>query len=55
MELVLELCVLAGDRKRGRIEEYAAMPRLEKLHASFVEKMNALVSFKSMLLGWLNA
>jgi hypothetical protein len=44
MELALELCVLAGDRKRGRIEEYAAMPLLETLHASFVEKMNILVS-----------
>ena len=45
MELALELCVLAGDRRRGRIEEYAAMPRLEQLYASFVEKMNTLVSF----------
>lgn len=48
MELALELCVLAGDRRRGRIEEYAAVPRLEKLHASFVEKMGTLVSFELM-------
>ena len=44
MELALELCILAGDRRRGLIEEYAAMPLLENLHASFVEKMNILVS-----------
>ena len=44
MELALELCVLAGDRRRGRIEEYAAMTLLENLHTSFVEKMNILVS-----------
>jgi len=43
MELALDLCVLAGERRRGRIEEYAAVPLLEKLHASFVKKMNALV------------
>ena len=48
MELALELCVLAGDRRRGRIEEYAAVPRLEKLHASFVEKMDTLVGFELM-------
>lgn len=44
MELALDLCVLAGDRRRGRIEEYAAAPLLENLQASFVEKMNILVS-----------
>jgi hypothetical protein len=44
MELALELCVLGGDRRRGRIEEYAAMPHLENLHASFVKTMNKLVS-----------
>jgi hypothetical protein len=44
MELALELCILAGDRRRGRIEEYAATPLLEQLHASFVEKMDILVS-----------
>jgi len=44
MELAIELCILAGDRRRGRIEEYAATPLLENLHASFVEKMNILVS-----------
>ncbi|KAI0000451.1 Spc98 family-domain-containing protein [Russula vinacea] len=36
MELALEL-------RRGRIEEYAAMPHLENLHASFVKTMNKLV------------
>ncbi|KAI9442428.1 Spc98 family-domain-containing protein [Lactarius indigo] len=45
MELVLDLCVLAGERRRSRIEEYAAVPALETLYASFVEKMNTLVSF----------
>ncbi|KAH9994981.1 Spc98 family-domain-containing protein [Russula compacta] len=44
MELALDLCVLAGDRRRGRIEEYAAAPLLENLHASFAEKMNILVT-----------
>jgi hypothetical protein len=44
MELALDLCVLAGDRRRARVEEYAAMPLLENLYASFVEKMNTLVS-----------
>ena len=44
MELALELCILAGDRRRGRIEEYAAKPLLENLQASFVEKMKTLVS-----------
>jgi Gamma tubulin complex component C-terminal len=51
MELALDLCVLAGDRKRGRVDEYAAMPLLENLYASFVEKMNTLVSKKSVHLG----
>jgi hypothetical protein len=49
MELALELCILAGDRRRGRIEEYAAKPLLEKLHTSFVERMNTLVSDIDML------
>jgi Gamma tubulin complex component C-terminal len=44
MELALDLCVLAGDRKRGRVEEHAAMSLLETLHASFVGKMDTLVS-----------
>ncbi|KAH9083768.1 Spc98 family-domain-containing protein [Lactarius deliciosus] len=43
MELVLDLCVLAGERRRSRVEEYAAVPVLETLYASFVEKMNTLV------------
>ncbi|KAI9509181.1 hypothetical protein F5148DRAFT_1283248 [Russula earlei] len=43
MEIALELCVLAGERRRGRIEEYAAVPLLETLHASFVERMNILI------------
>jgi len=43
MELVLDLCVLAGERRRSRVEEYAAVPVLETLYASFVEKMDTLV------------
>jgi len=43
MELVLDLCVLAGERRRSRVEEYAAVPVLETLYASFVEKMNTLL------------
>ncbi|KAF8271255.1 hypothetical protein EI94DRAFT_1797237 [Lactarius quietus] len=34
MELVLDLCVLAGERRRSRVEEYAAVPVLETLYAS---------------------
>ncbi|KAI0268619.1 Spc98 family-domain-containing protein [Gloeopeniophorella convolvens] len=43
MEVGLELCILAGERRRGRIEEYAAIPLLEGLHASFEEKMGTLI------------
>lgn len=44
LELVLELGILAGDRKRGRLEEYQAAPLLEDLYNSFRSKMSTLVS-----------
>ena len=54
MELALDLCVLAGDRRRGRVEEYAAMSLLEKLYASFAESMDTLVSWIDALWnGWI--
>ncbi|KAI0829680.1 Spc98 family-domain-containing protein [Trametes gibbosa] len=43
MELVLELGVLAGDRKDGRVEEYEAAPALEELWARFRAKMTMFV------------
>ena len=44
MEVVLEFCVLVGDLKDGRMEEYQASPVLEALYASFRKKVSALVS-----------
>jgi hypothetical protein len=43
LELVLELGILAGDLKRGRLEEYQAAPLLEDLYATFRGKMSTLV------------
>ncbi|KAI0769320.1 Spc98 family-domain-containing protein [Trametes elegans] len=43
MELVLELGVLAGDLKDGRLEEYEAAPQLEQLWARFRAKMRTFV------------
>ncbi|GBE81235.1 hypothetical protein SCP_0309620 [Sparassis crispa] len=43
MELVLDLGILAGERARGRLEEYEAAPLLEDLWASFSGKMMTLV------------
>ncbi|KIM78944.1 hypothetical protein PILCRDRAFT_10863, partial [Piloderma croceum F 1598] len=42
LELVLELGILAGDLKRGRLEEYQAAPLLEDLYATFRGKMSTL-------------
>jgi len=55
LELVLELGILAGDLKRGRLEEYEAAPLLEDLYATFRGKMSTLVcvfqhSYKSFYL-----
>lgn len=44
LELVLQLGILAGDLKRGRIEEYQAAPQLEDLYVKFRGKMSTLVS-----------
>ncbi|KZT71065.1 hypothetical protein DAEQUDRAFT_666945 [Daedalea quercina L-15889] len=43
LELVLELAVLAGDRYRGRMEEYQAAPLLEDLWDRFRKKMLTLI------------
>ncbi|THH16575.1 hypothetical protein EW146_g4072 [Bondarzewia mesenterica] len=43
MELVLDLCILAGELRRGRVEEYRAKPVLEDLFSSFREKMATLI------------
>ncbi|OSD04024.1 hypothetical protein PYCCODRAFT_1364885 [Trametes coccinea BRFM310] len=43
MELVLELGVLAGDLKDGRLEEYEAAPALEELWGKFRAKMTTFV------------
>ena len=43
LELVLELGVLAGERARGRVEEYAAAPVLEDLWHRFAGRMTTLV------------
>jgi hypothetical protein len=43
LELVLELGILAGDLKRGRLGEYEAAPLLEDLYATFRGKMSTLV------------
>ena len=48
LELVLDLCILAGELRRGRIEEYKAQPVLEDLFSSYSEKMTTLVSLFSI-------
>ena len=45
LELVLDLCVLGGELRRGRVKEYEAAPLLEDMFKSFREKMNILVRF----------
>ncbi|KAH9949631.1 Spc98 family-domain-containing protein [Amylocystis lapponica] len=42
-DLVLALGVLAGERSRGRVQEYAAAPLLEELWAAFRGRMTTLV------------
>jgi len=42
LELVLELGVLAGELKRGRLEEYQAAPLLEDLYGAFRSKVSTL-------------
>jgi hypothetical protein len=43
LELVLELGILAGELKRGHLEEYQAAPLLDDLYAAFRGKMSTLV------------
>lgn len=49
LERVLELAVLMGERKRGRLEEYQAAPLLEDLFQKFQTKMTALVGLPPIL------
>ena len=44
LEIVLQLGVLAGERQRGRLEEYQAAPLLDDLYANFRRKMSTLVT-----------
>ena len=43
LELVLELGMLAGELKRGKLEEYEAAPLLEDLYEAFRSRMSTLV------------
>lgn len=49
LELVLELAVLVGDLKTGKVEEYRAAPQLEDLAGRFRMKMVALVGLMSFV------
>ncbi|KAI0042924.1 hypothetical protein FA95DRAFT_508656 [Auriscalpium vulgare] len=43
LELALDVCILSGELKRGRLEEYKAAPVLQDLYTAFRSKMAALV------------
>ncbi|KAI0312308.1 Spc98 family-domain-containing protein [Amylostereum chailletii] len=43
MELILDLCILSGELRRRRVEEYEAAPVLQNMFASFRDRMKALV------------
>jgi hypothetical protein len=45
LELVLEFGILAGELKRGNVQEYQAAPQLEHLFHRFRGKMKTLVRF----------
>ncbi|KAJ7163543.1 gamma-tubulin complex, DGRIP91/SPC98 component protein [Mycena crocata] len=49
LDLVLELAVLVGERKTGRLEEYHAAPLLEDLARRFRTKMAALTKALKVL------
>lgn len=44
LQIVLDLCILAGEMKRGRLQEYEAAPRLEDLWRRFCRKIGSTVS-----------
>jgi hypothetical protein len=44
LELVLELCIMIGDLKDGRLQEYQASSALDVLFVAFRKKMSTLVS-----------
>lgn len=52
LELVLELAVLVGDLKTGRLQEYQAAPLLDDLAPRFHAKMAALVCCVSFSCWW---
>ena len=49
LELVLDLCILAGELKRKRLEEYRAAPLLEDLFTAFRSKVTSLVRNSEVL------
>ncbi|KAH7888788.1 Spc98 family-domain-containing protein [Phlebopus sp. FC_14] len=50
LELILEFCVLVGDLRDGRLEEYQAHSELKVLHAAFRKKVSTLVKALEILL-----
>jgi Gamma tubulin complex component C-terminal len=49
LELVLDLCILAGELKRKRLEEYNVAPLLEDLFSAFRGKITSLVRNSEIL------
>ncbi|KAG1735090.1 Spc98 family-domain-containing protein [Suillus paluster] len=50
LELVLELCVMIGDLKDGRLQEYQASSALDVLFAAFRKKISTLIKILEVLL-----
>ncbi|OAX44150.1 gamma-tubulin complex, DGRIP91/SPC98 component protein [Rhizopogon vinicolor AM-OR11-026] len=50
LELVLELCIMIGDLKDGRLQEYQASSALVVLFAAFRKKMSTLIKVLELLL-----
>ncbi|KAG0703232.1 Spc98 family-domain-containing protein [Suillus ampliporus] len=50
LELVLELCVMMGDLKDGRLQEYQASSALDVLFAAFRKKISTLIKVLEVLL-----
>ncbi|KAG9316487.1 hypothetical protein JVU11DRAFT_2526 [Chiua virens] len=50
LEVVLEFCVLVGDLKDGRMQEYQASPALETLYISFRKKVTELMRALDVML-----
>ncbi|KIJ67680.1 hypothetical protein HYDPIDRAFT_173488 [Hydnomerulius pinastri MD-312] len=50
LQLVLDFCVLVGDLKDGRLQEYQATSSLEAMHAAFRKKVSTLTKALEVLL-----